>query len=173
MKTLPRILVIYKREDDPRKNTSIKMVRKGLAERVRPGSVRRGVVLDPFSKDVLGAWLRGEVEAGGVVVVDASWKKLHPDVFRGIRGIHVKLPPLLAANPVNYGKPCVLSSVEAVAAALYITGFKEDYVKLLGLFKWMHTFHELNKELLEEYSRASTPAELGKVVVEYWGVNPC
>ncbi len=151
----PRIYVIYHREDDPRKNTSLKMVRKGLAElvdkRYRYSIPRKAVILNPFAKEVLTPKDREYIIRYGIVVVDASWKKLSPRYFRGIRGLHRKLPFLVAGNPVNYGKPYMLSSIEAVTAALYITGFDEAVEKLIGLYKWMNTFITLNKELLNEY----------------------
>lgn len=170
-----RILVILYREDDPSKNTALKMIQAGLAVRVTKRSMRtRPVVLDPYSEEYLGSWLRDEVEKNGLLVVDASWKRLTRDKFRGIPGVHVKLPPLLPGNPINYGKPCILSSIEAVAASLYITGYRGIYDELIGLYKWMRTFHELNKDLLEDYSKATNPSELEKTILEYWEtLDPC
>ena len=171
----PKIYVILYREDDPRKNTAVKMIQRGLAKPISKKGVKGvPIVLNPYSHAYCGAWLRDYVLKNGIIVIDASWKKLSCEKFIGIRGVHVKLPPLLPGNPINYGKPCMLSSLEAVCAALYITGFLEQYSKLLGLYKWMDTFHELNKALLEEYARASSDYELREKIREYWGCDdPC
>ncbi len=46
------------------------------------------------------------------------------------------LPWLVAANPVNFGKPTKLSCAEAFAAALYVCGCKEEAVSIMSRFKW-------------------------------------
>lgn len=161
-----KIYVIHYGEDDPRKNTALKMVRKGLAIITRR-IPRKAIVLDPYANDFLGPWDRIFIEKFGLVVVDASWKRLTLNHFRKIPGIHKKLPYLVAGNPVNYGKPYMLSSIEAVVAALYITGFKDYVNKLKGLYKWLNTFLILNQEPLEEYSKVGSKDEYIKAIKSY------
>jgi len=57
-----------------------------------------------------------------LVAVDCSWKQ-RERVFESFRArTRRRLPYLLAANPVNYGRPYELTTAEALAAALYILG---------------------------------------------------
>ena len=70
--------------------------------------------------------------------------------------------------------PCILSTVEAISATLYITRFKDEARELLDGFKWGHTFLELNHDLLEAYSEVDSSAEVVKVqneILSEKGIN--
>lgn len=83
-------------------------------------------------------------------------------------GLGRRLPTFLASNPVNYAKPHKLSSIEALAAGLYIMGFKEKASQLLSLFKWGPTFLTLNAQPLEAYSAANSEDEVAKAEAEFF-----
>jgi len=77
-----------------------------------------------------------------------------------VKGTSRCLPILIAGNPVNFGKLTKLTTAEAIAAALYIAGFKEKASELLSIFTWGHTFLELNGVFLDNYALAKDSAEI-------------
>lgn len=158
-----RLFIYHAKQCDPRKCSALKLKRHNLARIVyQLRELPRGaVILNPFSEKAFSPLDRERIEKKGLVALDLSWK--HSTTlteFHSLRGSQRCLPYLLAGNPVNYGKPTKLSTVEALAAALFISGFDETARKLLSIFKWGSTFISLNKELLETYQTAHDSLEV-------------
>lgn len=131
---------------------------------ISPFSSFPGLVLTPVGKRTVSPEDRPIVEAMGVAVVDCSWAKLNETPFERMKSPNPRLLPfLVAANPINYGKPCKLSCVEAIAATLIITGFKQEAIWYLSKFSWGHAFIELNDELLERYSQCKDSKDVLEV----------
>lgn len=122
-------------QDDPAKCTAKKMVHLGLATRVSQKFRASNdiIVLNPFADKLLSPEDR---DVKGVLALDASWKLAHQVFFKKRGGKHRRLPGLLAGNPTNYAVLGMLSSVEAVAATLYILGQVEEARRFLGIYKW-------------------------------------
>jgi len=150
-----RLYIYHMRQDDLRKCTAMKLKRLGLAHvffSIREAP-RGAIVLDPMAERALSRADRPVMLRKGLLAVDCSWARIE-SFPRGLRGPRRCLPYLVAANPVNFGVPTKLSTAEALAAALYIAGFREQAEEVMSVFKWGPVFLEMNRGLLEAYSRA-------------------
>ncbi|MFZ0510041.1 MAG: DUF367 family protein [Candidatus Nitrosopolaris sp.] len=163
-----RVQVLMYRQDDPAKCTAAKLVRFGLAESVRfirPNTL----VLDPFCKIVLSNEDRSLFES--VCALDCSWENAIDTLLKGKtlkKGICRRLPALLAGNPTNYCKLSKLTTAEALAASLFILGWRNMSENILDKFKWGHTFIELNSEILNDYCNAVNTTEIVELEKGYF-----
>lgn len=118
---------------------------------------RYSLILNPLATKILSVDDLSIFIRSGLTVLDCSWnhtEEIFNKRFPNLR----KLPRLIAANPVNYGRLSKLSSVEALAAAFYLLCEKETARELLSIFKWGTHFLELNSELLQDYKSCSDHA---------------
>ena len=157
---IPRACVVMMKQDDPSKCTAARMVRFGLVRAVRRAP-RNHLTLNPYADRML-------VPADGrrgICAVDCSWR-LAAGQFGYAKNGRM-LPPLLAGNPVNYSRIGMLSTAEALSAALFITGRRDAAASILDKFRWGHTFLDLNSGILEEYAEASTPQDMLQISESY------
>ena len=156
------------KQDDPRKCSAAKLVKFGLAKPVTR-TASRTLILNPFSQKTL---LKSDKKfVNSITGIDCSWDLITSAFKKPFTGISRKLPPLLAGNPINYSKLNKLTTVEALAGAVYILGESELMHKLLQKFKWGPTFFALNENLLEEYSKAKSESEILEISHEYGLTN--
>ena len=168
---------IWLAQDDPKKNTAVRASKDRLLRlhkdfRRLP---RKGIILEPLCGKVLGPEDRDIFEQNGALVgLDCSWAQIESSVEHVMRKTRLQprmLPLLLAANPVNWGKPGKLSTVEALAASLYLMGRIDQARELLSKFRWGERFLELNHEPLEAYGNAMSSAELVALQFEFFDIE--
>jgi pre-rRNA-processing protein TSR3 len=141
----PKLYCLHYKECDPKKCTALKLKKFDFLKIISnvKGRLNKAILLNPLSQVVLSVKDRNIILNYGLIVLDCSWKKL-----LNIKNIKTKyarkLPPLIAVNPVNYGKWEKLSSAEAIAAALYITKFENYSKQILMKFSWGQEFFKIN-----------------------------
>jgi len=169
----PPLFVVDARQCDPKRCTAHKLRRHHLVEFVR--HARRGsILLNPTSGVTLSREDSEPALRRGITALDCSWKRAQ-EIFkkRSGRVLPRRIPYLVAANPVKYGTPCELSTVEALSAALYILGFEDESAQLLEKFKWGPHFADLNRDLLESYSGAESEYVVNEIERSVLGRIQC
>ena len=156
------------KQDDPFRCTAAKLVKFNLARRL--SYIHKDtLVLNPFASVSLSK--HDAKISNSVCAIDCSWSRANDELkYRKVayHGIQRRLPLLLAANPTNYSRAGMLSTAEALAASVYILGFRETAAELMNKFKWGHTFLELNANILEEYSDAENSSGIADLEISYF-----
>ncbi|MCK4332140.1 MAG: DUF367 family protein [Thermoplasmatales archaeon] len=170
MKRKIQLIVYHANEDDPKKCSAKKLHKFGfvkLEKNIRKVP-KHAILLNPFAKKSLSKEDIKIAKKNGILAIDCSWKNAENSFeYLDRENISRALPFLVAANPVNYGKPFKLTTLEAFASALYILGEKEHAKDILNIYKWSPHFLELNKQPLEEYRRAKNSKEVIQIMMEY------
>ena len=159
-----QIRVLMFEQDDPAKCTAAKLVKFGIAKRIKYLS-GKDMILNPFAKEFVLHSDRDLTKS--ITAIDCSWELAQKMFLKNFEGLSRKLPPLLAGNPVNYSKIGKLTTAEAIAGALYIMDYHDLANSVIGKFKWGHTFFDLNQYLLKDYSYAQSVGDVIKISQEY------
>lgn len=151
---------------DPRICSVKKLERAGLIRVAKKISKipKSTLLLDPRSPQALSP---ADRIAPSLTVLDCTWETLENVDVGDIKRKRA-LPFLIAANPGHFGRPYMLNSVEALAAALYIMGDKQQAKDILSKFSWGLRFIEVNEEPLEEYCQAANSVEIVEIQSHYY-----
>ncbi|MFW9853906.1 MAG: DUF367 family protein [Candidatus Thorarchaeota archaeon] len=173
------ITIFHANQCDPKKCTGTKLwhfYRQGRFQNIKtlnlvrrfPHIPRFSIILNPMAPNFLTSQDVDIFERSGLTVLDCSWKQAE-EIFEKHYTNSRKLPLLIAANPVNYGRPEKLSSAEALAAALYLFGSIGMATDLLSVFKWGNQFWIMNAELLKDYVQCHNAEDFRTVAQSYFG----
>jgi pre-rRNA-processing protein TSR3 len=157
--------VRYEGNDDPDKCTARRLA--SFEEATLHHGIREtppGIVLNPFADRALSPADR--TDGTRLVALDCSWETAKQEAF-DLQGPQRSLPFLVASNPVNYGTPFQLNTVEAFAGALCILGERDQATRLLSYFSWGETFLDLNDEPLRRYADCEDSSDVIAVQDEY------
>lgn len=166
---------------DPKRCSGRKLHRLHLLSLFKLNQRFSGVILTPTGTQVISPADFPVVMDGGLAVIDCSWAALEDVPWHRLPHQHDRLLPfLVAANPVNYGRPYKLNCVEALIAGLLIaagvdksedssevtnvrTRLRKDAQTLVDKFSYGEEFLKLNSEYLEAYCKCSDSSQVLQV----------
>ena len=149
---------------DPKHCSGHWLAQHGYLKRLPVGASFRGLALSHHGSRTISKADLDVVKQHGLIVLDCSWAHAEEISSAKLKAReHVLLPFLVAANPINYGKPFKLNDAEALAAALYIVGLTDEARELLKSFRYGDEFFKINRYVLDGYAAC----EDGSAVVAF------
>lgn len=162
---------------DPKRCSGRRLARLNRLATLRLSTRFHGIVLTPAATVHLSPSDAAIMLDCGLAVVDCSWARLEDVPFDKLpnRGRNRLLPFLVAANPVNYGRPSKLNCAEALIAGLAICGFADNARWVAeAVSSYGEAFLEINRERLERYRQCRDAEDVGRAQEELQAerVNP-
>ena len=159
--------LIFLNQCDKKRCSGYKLIKLKKAKKIDYKEIKGSIVLSPFSEFTLSKTDRSCFLEFGLTTIDCSWNKIDRRLFNfGSSAEPRALPLLIPANPVNYGKPTKLNSLEASAAAFWIVGLKEKAKDILSVANYGDEFIKINEQYLERYENAESGAEVIEIQSE-------
>ncbi|KAL8932221.1 MAG: hypothetical protein Q9211_006450 [Gyalolechia sp. 1 TL-2023] len=153
---------------DPKRCSGKRLMYFGMMRELSVGQKFPGLVISPNAKTLISPTDRPLLEAHGAAVVECSWVRISEVPWSKIGGKNERLLPyLVAANPINYGRPWRLNCAEALAATFYILGHDDWAEHVLQHFSYGKPFLEINAQVLKRY-RACKDEEEVKECEKRW-----
>ncbi|RKP38697.1 hypothetical protein BJ085DRAFT_18188, partial [Dimargaris cristalligena] len=141
---------------DPKRCSGRRLARLGIVKELKVTQPFRGIVLSPIGTQAVSPADLEIVKKHGMAVVDCSWARVDEVPFNKMKiKNHRLLPFLVAANPVNYGRPLRLNCAEALAACFYILNMKAEGDLLMDRFTWGPSFYRVNKSIFPQYAQCT------------------
>lgn len=171
-----RVVMFEFKQNDPKMDTGMRLVRFEKAQALPPSQAPafKGLVLSSEAQLLASPADREILLQYGLAGINCSWNRLDEIPFRKCgKGLKLqrKLPYLIAANTVNYGRPFKLCTAEASAATLFLCGFEKQARDMLSCFQWGEEFWKLNDLGFQYYcgagSSCADSVEMGRREAEY------
>jgi len=155
-------------QNDARRDSGSKLCRLGYARKLKVGYSFNGIVLSSEASKVVSKDDLAIIRTDGIAGINCSWNRLTEIPFSslGKASNQRKLPLLLAANTVNYGKPYKMNTAEALAASLYIAGLKVEAAALMYPFSYGQEFLRINTGFLDLYADCESEAAVASVSLQ-------
>ena len=157
---------------DPKRCSGRRLYRLKLLSLFKLNQRFSGLALSPVGVKVISPADFELVRVGGLAVIDCSWAALDQVPWHRLPHRENRLLPfLVAANPVNYGRPYKLNCAEALIAGLIIAAgaysssnerkaMRADAQTLIDKFSYGEEFFKLNNDYFDAYCQCSSSEEV-------------